>query len=169
MVVESPLGRVLRDADGVRLEFERTYEHPVEDVWAALTEPDGLARWIGTVTGDPRSGTVELVMSEDDGAAAEVVSVVECVPPSRLVVDLPSPDGPWRLSVVLRAEGRLAALVLTQRLDEPYDAGSIGPGWHYYLDRLGAVVGGRPVPADWDAYYPALEPHYAVPDAPRRG
>lgn len=169
MAVESPLGRVLRDADGVRLEFERTYAEPVEDVWAVLTRPDALARWIGTVSGDPSSGTVELVMTDEDGAAPEVVTVVECVPPSRLVVDLPSPDGPWRLSVVLRAEGRLTALSLTQRLDEPYDAGSIGPGWHYYLDRLGAVLGGRPAPSDWDDYYPALEQRYAVPDAPRRG
>ena len=33
-------------------------------------------------------------------------------------------------------------LVFVQRLAEPYDASSIGPGWHYYLDRLDAVVAG---------------------------
>lgn len=163
MSVDSPLGRVLRDEDGVRLEFVRTYDDPVEEVWAALTEPDRLARWIGTVTGDPSTGAVELVMDEEEGATGEAVTLVACEPPRRLVVDVASPDGRWRLSAVLSAEGGLTTLVFTHRLAEPYDAGSLGPGWQYYLDRLGAVLAGAPVPTSWDDYYPALAGAYAVP------
>lgn len=55
-------------------------------------------------------------------------------------------------------------LIFTQRLAEPYDASSIGPGWHYYLDRLGAVVARLPVPDHWDDYYPPLKGAYAPPD-----
>ena len=32
----------------------RTFRAPIEYVWAAVTEPARLARWIGTWTGDPR-------------------------------------------------------------------------------------------------------------------
>jgi uncharacterized protein YndB with AHSA1/START domain len=163
MTVTTPLGQVLRDEQGMRLEFVRTYDDPVEDVWSALTEPERVARWIGTVSGDPATGTVELLMTEDEGSTPATVTIVECEPPTRLVVELPSPDGTWRLSVALRAQGGATTLVFTQRLAEPYDASSVGPGWHYYLDRLGAVIAGFDVPDSWDDYYPSLADAYAPP------
>lgn len=163
MTVTTPLGRVLRDEDGVRLEFVRTYDHPVERVWSALTESDRLAHWFGTWTGDPATGTVELLMSEDEDSTPQTVTILECEPPTRLVVELPSPDGTWRLSVSLRARADGTALVFAQRLAQPYDASSIGPGWHYYLDRLGAVVADTVVPDSWDDYYPSLQGDYALP------
>ncbi|HEX8497877.1 MAG TPA: SRPBCC family protein [Actinomycetales bacterium] len=164
MTVSTPLGQVLRDQDGVRLEFVRTYDDPVGEVWSALTSPDRLARWLGTVTGDPATGAVELVMTEDEGAAAETVTIVDCEPPTRLVVEMPTPDGTWRLSTVLREQDGVTTMTFTQRLAEPYDASSVGPGWHYYLDRLAAVVTATAVPDDWDDYFPSLAAAYAVPE-----
>lgn len=38
MTVISPLGQLLRDEDGMRLEFVRTYDDPIADVWSALTD-----------------------------------------------------------------------------------------------------------------------------------
>ena len=35
----------------------RTFHAPIDDVWAAVTEPERLARWLGTWTGDPATGT----------------------------------------------------------------------------------------------------------------
>ena len=163
MTVTTALGQVLRDEDGVRLEFIRSYDDPIEDVWSALTEPDRVARWFGTWTGDPATGSVELLMTEDEGSAPQIVTILECRPPTRLEVDLPSPDGNWRLSVSLRAQAAVTTLVFTQRLAEPYDASSIGPGWHYYLDRLGAVVADTAVPDRWDDYYPSLQKAYTPP------
>lgn len=163
MTVTTPLGQVLRDTDGMRLEFVRTYDDPVDDVWSALTDPDRVARWIGTWTGDPTTGTVQLVMTEDENATPETVTIVACEPPTRLVLDVPTQDGTWRLSVSLRAQDRVTTLVFVQRLAEPYDASSVGPGWHYYLDRLGAVVAGTAVPDTWDDYYPSLADAYALP------
>lgn len=60
MTPTTPLGRLLHDADGMRLEFVRTYDEPIDDVWAALTHPDRVARWFGRWTGDPASGRIEL-------------------------------------------------------------------------------------------------------------
>lgn len=165
MSATSARGRVVRDDDGARLELVGAYAHPVGEVWAALTEPDRLARWIGTVTGDPATGAVELVMTEE-GAAGERVAVVACEPPHRLVVDMGSPDGPWRLSLVLTARGSATELVLEQRLAEPYDATGIGPGWQYYLDRLGDALDHRPPTTAWADYHPALAAAYAVPPPP---
>ena len=161
VTVSTPTGRVVRDGDAVRLEFVRTYDAPVDRVWTALTEPEPVAAWLGSWTGDPTSGRVELQMTAENGPPEPVV-LVECRPPTRLVVDLASPDGPWRIAVTLSEQGSGSELRFVQPLTEPYDASSIGPGWHYYLDRLAAVVAGGPVPADWDAYYPALAERYRL-------
>lgn len=163
MTVTTPLGRVLRDEDGMRLEFVRSYDAPVEDVWSALTEPDRVVRRLGAWTGDPATGTIELRMTEEGGSTAETVTILECRPPTRLVVESPSPDGIWQLAVALRAQNGGTTLTFTQRLAEPYDATSIGPGWHYYLDRLTAVVNGTSVPDTWDDYYPSLQGSYGLP------
>jgi hypothetical protein len=81
-------------------------------------------------------------------------------------VELTTPDGPWPLGVTLADSGGGTRLRFTHELAEPYDATSIGPGWQYYLDRLEAVVAGRPVPEDFDPYYPSLSAAYAVPGVP---
>lgn len=164
MTVTTPLGQVLRDEDGMRLEFVRSYRERVADVWSALTEPDRVARWFGSWTGDPATGAVEMLMTEDEGSTPQTVVIVVCEPPTRLVVDLPGREGTWRLSASLREQAGGSMLVFTQRLAQPYDASSIGPGWHYYLDRLDAVVAGTAVPEGWDDYYPSLQDAYALPD-----
>lgn len=64
---------------------------------------------------------------------------------------------------MLAARGDGSTLVFTQRLAEPYDASSLGPGWHYYLDRLGAVAAGLAVPGRWEDYHPSLAGAYALP------
>ena len=47
----TPTGQVDHDGDRRTLRLTRTFRAPIEDVWAAVTEPERLARWIGTFTG----------------------------------------------------------------------------------------------------------------------
>ncbi len=161
MTTTSPLGQVLRDEHGMRLKFMRTYDEPAAEVWSALTDPDRMARWFGTWTGDPATGTVQLQMVEDP--ASQPARILECTPPTRLAVEVTSADGPWPLSITLTEDAGVTTLVFVHRLAEPYDASSVGPGWHYYLDRLGAVVQGEPVPEVWDDYFPGLAEDYPLP------
>lgn len=161
MTATSPLGRVVRDELGMRLEFVRTYDQPATEVWSAVTDPERLARWFGTWSGDPASGTVQLHLAEDP--APQPATVVDCAPPTRLAVEVASADGPWPLSVTLSEDDGVTTLVFVHRLAEPYDASSVGPGWQYYLDRLGAVVRGEAVPDGWDEYFPGLAGAYPLP------
>lgn len=161
MTADSPVGRVLRDDQGMRLEFVRRYDSDVPDVWSALTDPERMRAWFGTWSGDPASGSVQVMMAEDP--APQPATIVECAPPTRLVVDVAGPDGRWRLAVTLAEQDGGTELVFVHRLAEPYDSSSIGPGWQYYLDRLGAVVTGAPVPDVWDEYWPALKDAYPLP------
>jgi uncharacterized protein YndB with AHSA1/START domain len=161
------LGKVLRDGDGVRLEFVRTYDAPLEDVWSAITDPERLARWFGRWSGDPATGTVQIVMSAEGDAVPESVTIDECEPPRRLAVTRRSPEGPWPLVVTLSEQGTGTSLHFIHHLGEAADdASSIGPGWQFYLDRLGAVIADLPLPDSWEDYYPSLANFYSVPTEP---
>jgi uncharacterized protein YndB with AHSA1/START domain len=148
------------------LVLERTFRAPVADVWAAVTEPDRLERWIGTWSGDPASGTVEFRMTaESEEAPAETHRILECDPPRRLVTESTSPgddDTVWRLELDLSEREGVTTLVFAQRLEDAVPVDSVGPGWEYYLDRLVvAHDGGDVATVDWYAYYPVLAAPYA--------
>jgi uncharacterized protein YndB with AHSA1/START domain len=161
--VTTPRGEVRPDPDGVRVEYRRTLPDQAEDVWAALTEPARLAGWIGTWTsdGEPEVGsTVQFVMLAEGEGEPEPVTIRECEPPRRLVVDWHVPDEAlWRVEVTLTPEDAGTSLLFVQRMSEPEGLGDIGPGWHYYLDRLQASLAGAELPR-WDDYYPALRDAY---------
>ncbi len=91
------------------LVIERRFTAPIESVWAAVTEPERLARWIGTWTGDPASGAVDFrMLYEGEGPATEVFTILECEEPRRLAVT----------STVPFDEGRLVEWHLTLDLTE---------------------------------------------------
>jgi uncharacterized protein YndB with AHSA1/START domain len=140
---------------------QREYPDPIGQVWAALTESDRLARWIGTHTGGGAPGcTVEFTMTGEVDAGGEVtepvtVTILECDPPRRLVVDIPeSADRTWRVAVTLAAEAGHTVLRFEQQVADGLDPADVEAGWRWYLDRLGASLRGAPMPA-WEDYLPA--------------
>lgn len=155
--------------DGLHLQFDRLFHAPIEDVWFSLTNPTAMQAWIGTYTGRPATGGVRFKMTLEENAEWENVSILECDPPHRFLADSgPAPDG-IRVFCHLVEKGGMTTLTLGQRLANPADAASTGPGWDYYLDRLAAARAGRPMPT-WEEYFPALSRYYqeiAVPDGAR--
>ena len=144
--------------------FTRTFRAPIEDVWAAVTEPARLQRWIGTWTGDPASGEVSFrMLYEGEGAPEEVFQIDECAPPRRLATRhrIPGNDFVWRLELDLAERDGVTTLTFAQVMDDPEIAENVGPGWDYYLDRLVAAETGADVAAvAWDDYYPAQADYY---------
>lgn len=143
-----------------RFVLRREYPDPIEDVWAACTESDRLARWYGSHTGTGRpGGTVQLTVTGEVDAGGEVappvpVHVRECVAPRRLVVDVPeTPERTWRIELTLTAVRGGTALLLEQDLPDGLDPADVHAGWSWYLDRLGAALRDAPMP-DWADYAP---------------
>lgn len=154
-------------ADDRLLVLHRDYPDPIEDVWAALTESDRLARWIGSYTGgDGR--TVEFTTTGEVDAGGEVadpvtVTIVECDPPTRLVVDIPeTAERTWRVAVTLARAAGGTTLRFEQRVGEGVDPADVRAGWSWYLDRLGASLHDTPMP-QWADYLPARQ---GRPDRP---
>jgi uncharacterized protein YndB with AHSA1/START domain len=144
--------------------LERTFCAPIDAVWAAITESDRLARWIGTWTGDPSTGSVLFRMNaEGDDVPAEVFSIRACEPPRLLVVSSEA-DGDveaFDLMLELSENAGTTTLTFSQALTDPELAASIGPGWEYYLDRLVAAEAHGDVAAvHFDDYYPSQANHF---------
>ena len=165
-------GRVAFQRPGeLDLLIDRTFRAPATDVWASLTEPERVARWIGTWTGEAGPGrTITLLMTAEESAEPGLVDIEECQPPRRLVVAFRQADAalaPWRVALDLEEIAGQTTLRFTTTIVEPLDATDIGPGWEYYVDRLGADIAGSPMPA-WEAYLPAQQPYYQAATAAAR-
>lgn len=164
----SPTGHRRDVGDDTYVEFVRTFRAPIDDVWAAVTESDRLARWIGTWTGDPTTGEVLFHMGfEGDDVPQELFRIDECEAPYRLRITTTMPfDGSessesWQLRLDLAEADGVTTLTFAQDVPDPKLVPSVGPGWDYYLDRLVAVESGGDLSAvDFDDYYPALSGHY---------
>ncbi|SEP00973.1 SRPBCC family protein [Trujillonella endophytica] len=159
-------GRISTDPDGRRrLVFRRSWPDPAADVWAALTEPERTARWIGRYEGGTGPGAEgAFSMDAEEGAPSQPVRIEECDPPRRLVLQWLDGMG-WRVELDLAEDGGTTTLTFTQVLPADTDAGfltDVAAGWHWYLDRLHGVLTGAEVPADWDAFLAAVGPGYAV-------
>ena len=141
----------------------REFRAPIEDVWAAITESDRLARWIGSWEGDPESGSVHFVMLFEEGHEGETMTIRVCEPPHRLHVTSEVGDEVWLLDVDLSHADGVTTLTLSQPGVTAEQAESVGPGWEYYLDRLvDAESGADPAQRDFERdYYPAMSEHYA--------
>lgn len=157
-------GIVTRLDDGrQRLEFRRSWPDPVDDVWAALTEPDRLVRWLGVYDGTRGSGgTGTFAMTHEEGEpVGEPMTILECDPPRRLVVEWVQQDSDaWRVDLDLTTEGDRTVLRFVQVFGADADVTDFAMGWHWYLEKLGAEVGGTPAPGHWDAFYAEIGPAY---------
>jgi uncharacterized protein YndB with AHSA1/START domain len=157
-----PTGRITTDGDRRVLTIVREFRAPIEDVWAAVTDPERLARWIGTWTGDPASGSVGFTMTAEGATEPEDMEIRECDPPHVLRVTSSTAMGQWFLDLVLEERDGVTLLTFSQPDLDPASADSVGPGWEYYLDRLVAAETGADVGAvDFERdYYPAMQEHY---------
>ncbi|MFN8074261.1 MAG: SRPBCC family protein [Kineosporiaceae bacterium] len=143
------LGTLRDDADGRRaVAMTRTYPVSPAQLWAAITEPEQLARWFGQVDGDVREGGAFRVTFQ--GGAVTPMTLQRCAAPRELEVAWTFPAEPDSVLhvTVSDAEGG-AEIVLDHRL-LPYDqAVGYAAGWHTYLDRLEDVLAGGSA-RNWD-------------------
>lgn len=151
--------------------FERRLAHPVDAVWAALTEPDQLAAWLGRGSVEPRAGGTVAIHTGPAGRSALQPTISGRVltwdPPRVLEHEWLQPG--LEVSVVryeLEADAGGTILRLTHR--RSVTPGGVGgrAGWHAYLDRLAAHLDGLPVPA-WMDRRAAVQAAYG--EAPLRG
>ena len=148
------------------LRFERFLPRPVEEVWRAVTEPEGLKAWFPTRIEIERwePGATLTHHFEGQSLAPLPGRVLECAEPHRLVFTWGDDTIGFELSA---AEGG-TVFVLTEQLGASIAARNAA-GWEVCLDRLveGAVGEGRA--PRFERYRTAFEPVLGAQDGPPAG
>lgn len=126
--------------------LRRTFPATVDQLWATCTQPDTLARWYGTVTGDTRlGGSVELL------EVAATCEILRCEAPYRLDLTWADSNGTTVVRLSLRRVDDGTELTLEQLgFLAPVAAAGHGSGWERELGRLEMFLAGG-AKADGDA------------------
>ncbi|MFZ3454370.1 SRPBCC domain-containing protein [Arthrobacter sp. 7Tela_A1] len=158
-----PTGRVIRSGpDAYDLILNRPFTQSPQTIWASFTQPAEAALWFGRWDGRPGPGeTVDVQMLYETNQPFGSFQLQECVPGERLRVSAEDEYGSWDLEVNLTGSAGGSAVEFIQHLEDLATVESTGPGWEFYLDRLGAVHGDGILP-DFSNYYPAQGPYYAA-------
>ena len=136
--------------------IERTFPHPIDRVWLAVTTPDHLGKWFPSpVEIDLRPGGSMRFAAFDDGVEGSVGVVEEVDPPHRLRFSW----GEDSLTFDLAAEGDdRTTFRLVHAFDDRAGAPSFATGWEQCLVGLRHVLADEPVPA----FDPGVDRHEAL-------
>ncbi|HEX3271382.1 MAG TPA: SRPBCC family protein [Ktedonobacterales bacterium] len=138
---------VLPPANGlgerVSVLLRRGYDAPIDDVWAALTEPDRIKRWFMPISGELRvGGSFQL----EGNAGGEILA---CEPPRLFRVTFGGPTS--LVEVRLTAQGESGALLELEHTVpiEMAQSGAgalyVGPGWDGALLGLDLFLRGEAI------------------------
>ena len=144
---EGPDGLLELGATQCVVRFERILQHPVERVWAALTEPDRLAAWWGRAELSLVPGgrfVLEWINTDDQGNRATMhATITELQPPCLLEL---AGDLHGVLRFELRPDGAATHLSFSSTLALPEEfRAKVLAGWHFHLDALARSLDGQPV------------------------
>lgn len=132
--------------EGWELILERTLQHPIEDVWVALTDSGQLPAWGPFATDRDLVSTGPVLLShvnhaeEDVKRQGEVVSVEA---PHLLIFKWGSDILRWELS----AKGSTTVLILRHRFTDYPMAPSLAAGWNLCLKGLTGILDGKQMPS----------------------
>lgn len=140
-----------------RLRYTRTFPHPPEKVWRAMTEPEHLAAWFPSSIQGERSEGAQLTFVFPNGEAPTMEGRMLAYDPPRL---LEYTWGEDTLRFQLRVEGRRTVLTFTDTIREGGKAARDGAGWHVSLDALERQLGGEPEPRKALDRWSALNQRY---------
>ncbi len=129
------------------LRFQRHLAHPIERVWAALTDPAELIGWLGEAEIDLVEGgrfTLRWLNADDAGNRVTMRATITRLEPPRLLETSGDPHGVLRWELRPAEGGTLLTFSSTLALPEEYRTRVLA-GWHYHLDALAGALAGRPL------------------------
>ena len=142
-------GSFFKTADSIGVYFERILDHPIDRVWAALTEPGHLARWLAPaeIKGE-KGGTITLRLT--GGVMGGTITEWK----ENTLLEYAWYNGSTvRWELVSEGENRTRLLFTHSHVSgrQMVDAAK---GWHYHLDLLALDLDGAPMPHNpvelWD-------------------
>jgi uncharacterized protein YndB with AHSA1/START domain len=156
-----PADGTLETRDGRHvMRYERRLAHPIDRVWAALTQPTELRGWLADADIElVEGGRVQLrwLNTDDEGNSAVADGTVTALDAPRLLELDTDPHGILRWE--LREGDGGTALTFTVSVPAPNEAVDLArAGWHIHLEHLADALDGRPV--DWPAWRTGHRPRW---------
>jgi uncharacterized protein YndB with AHSA1/START domain len=154
-------GAFARERGAGILRFERLLDVPAPAVWAALTEPAQLGKWLARAHLEGRvGGAVELRFDAPPGYTV-TGTVTRFDPPRVLEYSWTAPGEPdgtvtWQL---IPMPDR-CVLLFTHTVRGEWDEAGTLAAWELHLARLASVVGGMPVAAFAPDHWERLAAEY---------
>jgi uncharacterized protein YndB with AHSA1/START domain len=138
---------VLEARDGRQVvRFQRRLAHPIERVWAALTDPAELIGWLGDAEVELVEGgnfTVCWLNADEQGNRAVYHGTIARLEPPRLLEVSGDIHGVLRWELRPEAGGTLLSFSSTLELPEHFRTRVLA-GWHYHLEALADALDGQP-------------------------
>jgi uncharacterized protein YndB with AHSA1/START domain len=169
----SPDGVLERTDEGGVIRFERHLPYSVDDVWAAITDPERLADWWlpfdADITVDLRAGGQMVFTGRGDEPVTMAFTILRVEPPTLLEhthADAGS-SMRWRLEPVDTG----CVLRLSHFVTDPESAirNCYVVGLHTSLERLVPALERRPIAWDWDGFAEAQASYAELGLAPPAG
>jgi uncharacterized protein YndB with AHSA1/START domain len=138
-------GRVETDGDLCVLRFERTLAHPIDAVWAALTQPDQLAQWWGHAEVQRILGgsfVVRWLNTDESGNGAELHGTISAIEAPTLLEIVGDLHGTLRFALRADGAGTHLSFSSTVVLPEAFRTRVLA-GWHFHLDALARTLDGE--------------------------
>ncbi|MBA2941077.1 SRPBCC family protein [Paenibacillus sp. CGMCC 1.16610] len=126
--------------------LERTLKHPIEDVWAALTESDQLPAWGPFATDRDLVSTGPVVLSHVNHSEENVKrqgEVLTAEAPHLLVFKWGNDILRWELT----SSSNNTVLILRHRFTDYHMAPSLAAGWTLCLKGLTGILDGKQMPS----------------------
>jgi uncharacterized protein YndB with AHSA1/START domain len=140
MIESTDLGTYVEHDGRPAVRFVRTYAHPIERVWSAITDVDELSRWF------PSTARIELrvggtvTFSDDPYMEDSAGTVLACDPPRRLAYSWGGDELHYELESL--GDGR-CRLTLVNVLHERNAAARNAAGWTVCLAELDRSLAGE--------------------------
>jgi uncharacterized protein YndB with AHSA1/START domain len=156
MQLTSDLGTYIEHEGRPAVRFVRTYPHPIERVWAAVSDPAELVRWFpSAVHYEPRVGG-PVSFSGDPYAEGSTGVVLAYEPPRRFSFQWMTDE----LHLTLDPVEDGCRLTLVNVLADRTTAARNGGGWYVCLAELGKHLDGVPSAGPHSADTEPWEPIY---------
>jgi uncharacterized protein YndB with AHSA1/START domain len=138
-------GRLETEGDLCVVRFERILAHPIDTVWAALTDPDQLAHWWGHAEVELVPGgafVVRWLNTDEHGNGAEMHGTITALEAPTLLEIVGDLHGTLRFT--LRADGGRTHLSFSSTLALPEAFRTkVLAGWHFHLNALARTLDGE--------------------------
>lgn len=131
--MKAPLGKLAKEKDGYQVVFERVFNHPIEKVWNAITNPEELKFWFTDIKLDFRPGGAITFQFRDEEKTASYGEIVAIEPPNRFAWTWEGELAVWELAALDEHTTRLVFTYSKLTADYAVNAPA---GFHDLLDLL---------------------------------